>query len=269
MEFAINYSVEAADLLAAGKIRVDRIKCADWPDMIATARELGPVYVHFPFDVGSRSGREADFDRADQMARQTNTPYVNFHIVSYDRDFPEFPTETDEPSMGETFLDWLIYDVEHAAKRLGKDRVIIENIPYFAPRGEFHRHSVDARIINRAVAETGVGFLLDISHARIAAHYLGVDPRSYIESLPVAHLRELHITGIRQHKTRLADHMEMADEDWPFVDWSLDRIRSGDWARPWLVAFEYGGIGDPFKWRSRADVIEQQTPRLYEAVRSV
>jgi uncharacterized protein (UPF0276 family) len=152
---------------------------------------------------------------------------------------------------------------------LGKDRVILENIPYFAAAGEFHRHSVLADVITRAVRETGVGFLLDVSHARIAAHYLGVEPRAYIESLPVDQLRELHVTGIRPHKNRLSDHMEMGEEDWGFVDWAMERIRAGAWAKPWMVAFEYGGLGEPFKWRSKAEVIEEQTPRLYEAVKAV
>ncbi len=269
MEFSINYSIEAADLLRAGKIRLDRLKCADWPDMIASARTLAPAYVHFPFDLGSRSGRDADFARAGKLALETNTPFVNFHVVSYDRDFPELPTDADEPSMARTFCDWLIYDVEDAAKRLGKDRVILENIPYFAAAGEFHRHSVDPAIITRAVQETGVGFLLDLSHARIAAHYLGVEPRTYIESLPVADLRELHVTGVRMHKDRLADHMDLAEQDWAFFEWAMARIRAGAWARPWMVAFEYGGIGAPFQWRSRADVIEQQAPRLYDWVKRV
>src|SRR5207253_10695921 len=48
MEFSINYSLEAAALLAAGKINIDRLKLPDWPNMIADAKKLGPVYVHFP-----------------------------------------------------------------------------------------------------------------------------------------------------------------------------------------------------------------------------
>ena len=45
MEFSLNYSLEAVQLLSRGEIEVDRIKCADWPDMIAEAKKAGPVYV--------------------------------------------------------------------------------------------------------------------------------------------------------------------------------------------------------------------------------
>ena len=269
MEFSINYSTQAAELFRSGRIRVDRLKCADWPDMIADARKLAPVYVHFPFDVGTRTGRRADFERAKSLADDTDTPLINFHVVSYDRDFPGIPRDSIEPALTATIFDQLLADVKSAADFFGRDRVIIENIPWFGAAGEYHRPSVELQVITRAVRETGVGFLLDISHARIAAHYLGVDPHEYIESLPVAQLRELHVTGVRMHKTRLADHMELADEDWAFFDWALQHIRSEDWASPWMVAFEYGGIGEPFKWRSNIDVIEQQTPRLYDAVKAV
>ncbi len=56
MEFAVNYSLEAMELVSRSEIRVDRIKCADWPDMIAEASRTQKVYVHFPFDVGSAWG---------------------------------------------------------------------------------------------------------------------------------------------------------------------------------------------------------------------
>jgi len=257
LEFSVNYSVEAAQLIAEGKIRVDRLKCADWPDMIATADKIAPIYVHFPFDVGSPSGRAADYDVALPMMRVTDTPYMNFHIVSYSRD----------PAAA--FYDRLIGDIHRAIERVGREKVIVENIPWFGPKCEFHGESVDAEIISRAARETGVGFLLDLSHARIAAHYLGIDPREYIESLPGNQLRELHVTGIRMGKTRLVDHMELGEEDWEFAQWAMERIKVGEWSRPWMVAFEYGGIGEPFKWRSRREVIEEQVPRLYDMVHDV
>jgi len=60
--------------------------------------------------------------------------------------------------------------------------------------------------------------------------------------------------------------MQLGEEDWSFFTWAMDRIRAGDWSTPWMVAFEYGGIGDPFKWRSESSVIAEQVPRLYDMV---
>jgi hypothetical protein len=268
MDFSINYSQEAAELLREGSIRIDRFKCADWPDMIADASKLAATYVHFPFDIGTPSGRAADLAKASEMAQQTQTPFINFHVVSYDRDFPG-PRDRNDEAIRLAVIEKALADTRAAAAALGADRVIIENIPWFGAGGEFHQPSVDPEVMHHVIRETGVGFLLDLSHARISAHYLGVDAREYISSLPVHALRELHVTGIKMHKTRLADHMELADQDWQFAQWAIDRIRAGDWGKPWMLAFEYGGIGAPFKWRSRAEVIREQTPRLYELAHSI
>jgi uncharacterized protein (UPF0276 family) len=267
MELSVNYSLEAEALLKEGKIAFDRVKCADWPDMIATARKLLPIYVHFPLDAGSRTGRSPNFEAADQMARETDTPYVNLHLVTWQRDYPELPADSTDPTLQKNVIDQMLLDVGAAITAIGRDRLILENIPYFGKTSEFHRACVEPDVIRTVFEQTDCGFLLDLSHARLAAHYLGVEPREYVESLPVERLRELHVTGIRQIKDRLADHMDLGDEDWAFVEWALDRIKSGDWARPWTIALEYGGIGEPFKWRSEKRVLEGQVPRLLEMVR--
>jgi uncharacterized protein len=136
----------------------------------------------------------------------------------------------------------------------------------FGPAGEFHRACVEPAVIRRVVEQTGCGFLLDLSHARIAAHYLGVDPHDYVAQLPTERLRELHLTGVRQVKSRLADHMDLTEKDWQWAEFAMRRIRAGDWSRPWTVAFEYGGVGEPFKWRTDKAVLAEQVPRLYDLV---
>ena len=268
MELSVNYSREADELLREGKIRFDRIKCPDWPDMIATARELLPVYVHFPLDAGSRTGRPANFAAALAMARETGTPYVNLHLVTWHRDFPDYPPDSTDPALRGRVIDQMLADVAAAVEVVGRERLILENIPFFGREGEFHRASVEAEVIRRVVEESGCGFLLDLSHARIAAHYLGVDPREYVVSLPVERLRELHVTGVRNVGERLADHMDLGEEDWAWTRWALDRVRAREWATPWTVALEYGGVGEPFKWRTERRVIEEQVPRLFDMVKS-
>jgi hypothetical protein len=49
---------------------------------------------------------------------------------------------------------------------------------------------------------------------------------------------------------------------------AVAQIRAGRWARPDIVALEYGGIGDGFSWRSDASVLEEQVPRLAQLVTS-
>lgn len=58
MELAINYSPQAAGLLAGGAISIERFKCSPWPDLIAEAADVRPVYVHF--DLRDHRGLTAD-----------------------------------------------------------------------------------------------------------------------------------------------------------------------------------------------------------------
>jgi len=268
VELAINFSPQAAQLFADRRIHVDRFKCPDWPDMIEEARALAPVYVHFPLDAGTISGRPSDLDTVAAMLRDTDTPFVDYHLVAYARDFPDRVPETRDPDVAEIILERAIAELNRAVERFGCERVILENIPYFQP-GKYMRASVDASVMHRALDVTGCGFLLDLSHARIAAHYMGVDPHAYVESLPVDRLRELHVTGVDWVKGKLLDHMALADEDVEWTGWAIDRIASGAWAKPSLVAFEYGGIGEPFKWRSEASVIERDVNLLNHLLQRV
>lgn len=51
------------------------------------------------------------------------------------------------------------------------------------------------------------------------------------------------------------------------LTWTLDRVQAGEFARPWVVACEYGGVGPAFDWRSDPGVMAEQFPRLEALVR--
>jgi uncharacterized protein (UPF0276 family) len=145
--------------------------------------------------------------------------------------------------------------------------VIAENAPFPEPVYGTPRVAAEPQVIGRVMQETGCGFLLDLSHARMAALGLGMDEREYISGLPLDRLCELHITGLGRVDGQLHDHMPMRPEDWPTVEWALQQIHTGQWAKPWAVAIEYGGVGPVFQWRSESAVIAADVPRLYELVK--
>jgi len=269
MLFAINYSPQAADLFANGMIQVDRFKCPDWPGMIDEASRYCPVAVHFELKAGGGHLYKTDWKRIHQLLEQTGTPYVNLHLGPTLKDFPGMPVDTPEPDQFEKVVEKLLKDIRIAVNECGADKVIVENVPYRGQGGKALRPAVETAVIRRLVEETGCGFLMDISHARIAAHHLGIDERIYMAELPVKRLRELHFTGLHNLDDRLHDHLEILDADWPPLDWVLERIRSGQWARPWLLAFEYGGVGEKFAWRSDSKIIADQAPKLYKRVSAV
>lgn len=270
MQLALNYSPQAADLLRSGAIALDRFKCPDWPDLIATARDYAPVYVHFDLRADPGLNGALDVEGIAQLRAQTNTPYVNVHLSPSFDDFPEMPLDTTDREHITAVTDTMMQGVLLAIEHFGADHVIVENVPYYGLAGEVMRPAVEPEVIRRIVNETGCGFLLDISHGRLSALHMGIDAYEYLAQMPCDRLREVHMTGLgRNPQGRICDHLGITSADWPFLEWALARIRSGAWARPWALAFEYGGIGPLFEWRSQSDIIAEQVPRLYASAHAL
>lgn len=266
MEFAVNYSPEAAGLLADGRIAFDRFKLPDWPDLISEARPHAPVYVHFPLGAGGPTPEATDWDEVARLREETATPLVNLHLRPSGLRFPGMAPGTTDPADREAVAAALVADVSRACERFGADSVAVENTIYRGPAGTLPRPGVEPEVITAVVERTGCGLVLDLAHARITAPALGLDARGYLARLPLQRLRELHVTGVRTVDGRPQDHLPLTDADWELFDQALDDIRAGRWRRPWVVAFEYGGVGPAFRWRSDDGVLAEQVPRLAQAV---
>ena len=269
MLFAINYSFQAAELFTAGKIRLDRFKTPDWPDMIAEASEICPVAIHFNLNAGNGSLKEKDWSYVWDLLQQTNTPYINLHLSPNRKHFPGLDDEHLSPEHANQVEARVRADLEVVLKRFGPSRVILENVPYRGPQDKVLPCAVDPQFISHLIESCDCGFLLDISHARISARQLGVEEDQYLTALPVNRLRELHFTGLHFLDGVWRDHMSVLEEDWPALDWALERIRLNEWARPWLLALEYGGVGEKFVWRSDPDVIATQAPVIYTKIKDI
>lgn len=273
MKLAINYSIPTAQLLSAGKIEFDTFKCPDWPEMISEAQVYLPVAVHFTLKAGSgklaRPEMVKTWDLVERLQEATHTPYVNLHLTPTIKNYPGIPADTPEPEQYEQVVERLFADVSAAVKRFGGEQVILENVPYGGRDGKFMRPAVEPVVIRRLMEEMGCGLLLDIAHARLAAFGLGMSEFEYMAQLPGERLRELHFTGLGRVDGHYLDHFPISESDWPALDWVLERIRTGQWARPWLLAFEYGGVGEKFDWRTDPAVISEQVPQLYRKVKDV
>lgn len=255
--------------MAAGQIQVDRFKTPDWPDMILEAQTFCPVSVHFELRAGNDTARKVDWQRIQEIREQTGTPFVNLHLDPRIKHYPDVPVDTTDPLESRRIVDQIIADVNLAAQNFPPDLLIGENVPYRGWDDKSLRPAVVPANICRIVDETGCGLLLDISHARISAHHLGMDEREYMNQLPVDRLRELHFTGLHHIGSRLQDHLEILQPDWEILDWVLERIECGDWRQPWMFVFEYGGVGEKFAGRSETQVIAEQVPRLYDLVKNL
>ena len=266
MKLAINYSHEAVSLVHEKHIHIDRFKTPDWPDMIQEASNYRPVAIHFNLFAGRGDLVSSDWKTIRALKEQTGTPYINLHLNPEGVDYPDVPLDTSKGRQFNKIVENLILDVKAAVDVFGAEQVIVENVPFRGWQGDTLRLAVEPRIIHKVVEETGCGLLLDLSHARISACYLGVDDREYISALPVDRLRELHFTGLNWVNGKLKDHLPALKHDWQALSWALKHIRSGEWAPPWLLAFEYGGVGDKYKGRCDPAVISEQIPRIFEMI---
>ncbi len=285
-QFAVNFSRPTVEQLQSGRIHLDRLKCPAWPELIRQALEIHPVYVHFPLKIGSGRGAVQDFDtgkpadwaKIEAIMAQTGTPMVNLHFSAFHEGEDALP----EVEQAERVAERAIRDVQRVIERFGPERVVVENE---SPALEDHplRAVYLPQTIRRVVEATGCGFLFDISHARLAANMLGMSIEAYVEALPVSRTREIHVTGIQifdqgwierlekdegSHKWipklagRPMDHLPLTVQDWQFLAWAMGELRQGKWGAPWVIAFEYGGIGPFWGPVTLPETLADQIPRL-------
>jgi len=296
MKFAVHYSHSAADLLREGKIHIDYFKCPAWPDLIAGARKIQPVYVHFPLRVGPGIGdaidtekkQPADWARIESLLVQTETPFVNLHLAPTTGDYPDIPAYTTEPGHIERLTEQLCRDVQAVTARFGPEQVIVENI--YSGGGRYLQPAFLPEVVSAVVRETGCGFLFDLSHARLAAHQLGWNVYEYINTLPIEYTCEIHLTGIQridehwlarvrqdgvalkfleEFAGQLMDHLPLTDEDWGFMSWLIAQLQTGVIKQPWMIALEYGGVGPLWETLTEVEVLLEQVPRLHRLIQSL
>ena len=294
MKFAVHYSAAAADLVRRGVIQIDSFKCPAWPALIPTVQETLTTYVHFPLTVGTGLGdafdsetkQRADWAKVETLVAQTGTPFINLHLSPTIQNHPDVALHELQPGQAEKLTACLIRDVEAVVKRFGAERVIVEND--YDEVGGLPKAACLPEVIHQVVTATRCGFLFDLSHARLAAMRLAMDGKDYIKGLPVGQVREIHVTGIQRFegkyidllkrggiddKTiqrfagRMMDHLPMTDDDWIFLEWASAEIRSGRWGMPWIIAFEYGGVGPGWADLTEAAVLEEQVPHLYKMIK--
>ncbi len=264
MRLAVNFSPDAADLLTAGRIDFDAFKVPDWDEVIEVARELRPVEVHFPLQLGTLDIATADLDRVAELLADTATPCLNFHVAPSRERFGEVAVDDVSTEARRIVLDGLLADLGPFARRFGADNLVFENLPYRGPERGLLQAGVDPRLLSDLVRESGCGLLLDLSHAVITADTLGADVESYLKELPTAALVDLHVSGVRELDGSLRDHMPLTTRDWELMDRVVQRIAAGAWPVPRFVALEYGGIGPVFAWRTDSEVLATDLPRLAE-----
>ena len=72
--------------------------------------------------------------------------------------------------------------------------LVMENIPGFFSLE--HAQMSEAEFLRRFFDDTGCGFLLDLPHVWLAAHYSGIGAQEYLKDFPLEKVVELHVAGV-------------------------------------------------------------------------
>ena len=76
--------------------------------------------------------------------------------------------------------------------------LVMENIPGFF--SVEHAQMSEAEFLRQFFEESGCGFLIDVPHVWLAAHYAGRDARAAIEDYPLDKVVEIHVAGVERDR---------------------------------------------------------------------
>jgi uncharacterized protein (UPF0276 family) len=164
--------------------------------------------------IGSADGLDADYlRRLRALADAIDPLFVSDHL-SWSR-IEGFNSHDllPLPYTGEA-LDTVCANVAHAQEVLGRAMLIENPSSYIAFAGEMS----EWEFLDALCARTGCGLLLDVNNIFVSASNHGFDPIAYLDGIPAARVRQIHLAGHSQGETLLID---THDKPVPHPVWSL------------------------------------------------
>lgn len=224
----------------SAEIDVDRLKVAEWMDERQRAAVLAqrPVVLHISEGVlWPRSQRWATAQA--ELARSVDAPWISVHLsIGWSLLAYHWPGPSPiSPALGQRWAVRSVRRLQAACEKAAGAPfpVLVENMPRWSVSPP--AYVVDPAFITAVMDESGCGLLLDLAHARVAAHNRGEAARDYLARLPLDRVLEIHVSGPRpgSHPDgRLVDaHQPLLEADYDLLAWVLERTR------PRAVTLEY------------------------------
>src|SRR6184192_1140948 len=163
-----------------------------WPVM----RERYTLLLHDYLGQLSEPLDERSIARARSLAELYRTPWVAEHFQclhtedgTYNINYVFPPLYTEE------FLQRFVTNANALQARLDQP-LVMENIPgFFDVKASQLPEPVWLR---RFFEATGAGFLLDLPHVWLEAHYRAAQPAAWLAEFPLDRVVELHVAGVEQ-----------------------------------------------------------------------
>lgn len=220
------YNPHLGDRLLAPEVPIDHLAMADpprptdrwWP----AVRERYPLLLHDYLGQLSEPLSPRAVRRARRLAEMYRTPWVAEHFQClHTRDGTYNLNYVFPPLYTEEFLERFVANALELQRQL-EQPLVMENIPGFfdvaasrMPEPEWLRRFFDA---------TGCGFLLDLPHVWLEAHYRGLDPLAWLEEFPLERVVELHVAGIEDDPDLAGPWMAPAEPSEEMLDFLAEAV---------------------------------------------
>lgn len=137
---------------------------------------------------------ERAIQRARSLASLYDTPWVAEHFQCLHTEDGRFNINYVFPPLyTEQFLERFVHNASALKARLDQP-LVMENIPgFFDVQASQMPEPVWLR---RFFEATETGFLLDLPHVWLEAHYRDIDPLEWLAEFPLEHVTEVHVAGV-------------------------------------------------------------------------
>jgi len=253
IQIGCNYSKELIDLLREEAINVDWIKLANenrYNDQFKAIDGIRPILFHLaPSALSDSCLKGWDIKRVNQSILECKSPHVGAHFrgsldIHLDRaKLKQYVVEKIDEWKKAVECEYLIENM--ALNRLPVEQHIL----------------TDPNFIKDICEDSEIGLLLDLSHLKVSAYYLGMTENEYLNHLPLEKVKEIHINGPRKTSSEYYDaHEFMREEDYTFLEEVLKVTQ------PRIITLEYGG--DEEKVTSKEALI-MQINRIRQIINNV
>jgi len=230
-QLAAIYSQPLVALLTEGQAPVDRIVVYPWHTeaQIRDAQSHRPLLLHgmpSPFSLNQPD----PFDKAVMAQTQsllalTDSPWLS---TSFGPSVERFECNGKIIPLSETQTRSQVYlnTCRNAArlKQWLSVPLLLKNLDYHLNGA--YEHVCEPSFIIAVLNTVDCGFLLDVAHARMSAHNLGLDEKQYLRSLPLYRVREVQVSAPRFQDSTMTDACEpLQEEDWEALAFVLARSK--------------------------------------------
>ena len=196
------YNSHLAEALLSEGEQIDHLSMADPP--AADDAAFSRIRERFPLLLHDYLGQLADplsdhaLERARRLQELYRGPWIAEHFQCLHTEDGKYTLDYVFPPLyTEDFLRRFVTNARRLADFVGAP-LVMENIPGFF--SVEHAQMSEAEFLRRFFEKTGCGFLIDVPHLWLAAHYQERDPRAYIGEFPLDKVVEIHVGGVEDDR---------------------------------------------------------------------